>query len=280
MPAREPSLADLAKMLGISQLAAQRHATASGGAAAFSRRVMNAINHVLAGGSTKTLGGLPKEIGDAIGKATGKAVPTFKTEPRTVGSRLNQPPTKEEESEWSDEYLVPSSSNVYSYQYFRQAGAATGTLFVTFRAVNLRSSGVSSGEVTHKGRKSRSQLIGQAGKTVASGARPFVPGVKYQYLRVEPRVFLKLKDSHSKGGAVWDLLRVRGTVFGAKYSYQVASAQVTPGIGEYLPRKATRSGFKTRTLADFGTGQRGFVTSTLPASNNGSGFRTRNRPGR
>ncbi len=296
MASKEPSLSDLARALGISQLAAQRHAKAAGGAGAFSRRIMSAMNHILGGGSRRRLpGALPKDVIDALGRlgqgggppptVAPEVPPPFssrpKASPKTVGSRTNQPPTAEEESEWTDEFRTPTSSNVYSFQAHRQAGATTCTLLVTFKAAVFKPGAFETGEVTHKGSRSRSQLNSSGGVHATGWARPDSPGARYQYLRVPFKLFNEMKDSYSKGKFVWDRLRVRGTIGNHQYQYNLVSGQVLPGAGgAYIPRKATPNGFRTRSLADAGlTGRRGFVTSTLPASSSG-GFSTRRPPGK
>lgn len=314
MPTREPTLEDLARTLGMTPANLRRIASSSHQSrSSFLGKIASAISDVLgigrSRGGRKSYGDLPDEVLEALGgntdasasderriggRAPGRggtrpgggnspAAPPIQSPPQSqrfprVSGMNQEPPTEQEQEEWSDEFLVPSSSNVYSYQYFRRAREATGTLYVTFRAANLNSKAISKG-TTRKGRStSRSQLIGKAGKTVTGGARPFEPGPRYAYLKVPPGIFSRIKDSWSKGGAVWDLLRVRGTVWGHKFEYTLVQGQVSPGLGgAYVPRKATAKGFRTRSIADTGSGRRGFVTSTLPPTSaaGGGGFRTR-----
>jgi hypothetical protein len=64
-----------------------------------------------------------------------------------------------------------------------------------------------------------------------------VPGPMYFYYRVPPEVFQRFRVAASKGKFVWDKLRIRGTVSGHQYQYDLK------GIAEeYVPRKATRFG--------------------------------------
>ncbi len=95
---------------------------------------------------------------------------------------------------------TPQSSNVYSYGY----DIENALLYVRFKAPG-------------KGRK-----------------RPDQPGPLYQYRNVPPEVFLKLHEAASKGAAVWDLLRIRGTLSGHQYDYALVGI-----TGNYVPRKAT-----------------------------------------
>lgn len=60
------------------------------------------------------------------------------------------------------------------------------------------------------------------------------PGPLYSYAHVPPAVFLQMLAATSKGGFVWDKIRVRGTVSGHRYDYQLVA--VREG---YVPRKAT-----------------------------------------
>ncbi len=60
------------------------------------------------------------------------------------------------------------------------------------------------------------------------------PGSLYGYRDVWPEEFLTLLEAGSKGGWVWDHLRVRGTVSGHKKDYFLAGI-----TGGYVPRKAT-----------------------------------------
>ncbi len=98
---------------------------------------------------------------------------------------------------------TPQSSNVYSYGY----DIENALLYVRFKA---------------------------PGKKNASGSRPDRPGPLYQYRNVPPEVFLKLHEAASKGAAVWDLLRIRGTLSGHQYDYALVGI-----TGNYVPRRAT-----------------------------------------
>lgn len=191
----------------------------------------------------------------------------------------------EEQPSFSDEFFTPTSSNVYSFQFFRRQGENNGTLFVTFKASSLNHKALSHGESRHKG--GRKQLRGISGHTVGRG-RSNAPGPTYQYTGmsnsneqgVPYRVFVEMKNAYSKGTFVWEVLRghTKGTPidYNAGYRYGLVVGQlVGKSAMQYIPRKATNAGFKTRSIADMGTGRRGFTSSTLPPTSNGGGFSTR-----
>lgn len=69
----------------------------------------------------------------------------------------------------------------------------------------------------------------------AAGKDEKIPGALYRYAHVPPSVFLGLMKANSKGGYVWDHIRIRGTVSGHQFDYQLVGV-ATNG---YLPRKAT-----------------------------------------
>lgn len=60
------------------------------------------------------------------------------------------------------------------------------------------------------------------------------PGAMYRYFDVNRSVFVAFKMAASKGGFVWDELRIRGTVSGHQYSYALAGT----GPSGYIPRQA------------------------------------------
>lgn len=62
-------------------------------------------------------------------------------------------------------------------------------------------------------------------------------GPLYHYHDVHPDVFDAFVRANSKGGFVWDRLRIRGTVSGHRFHYDLKG--ITNG---YVPRKATRLG--------------------------------------
>lgn len=168
---------------------------------------------------------------------------------------------------FSDEFLAPTSSNVYSFQFFRRPHDTFGILYVTYKASGINRSALSKGGPRHRG--GRRQLRGTPGATVRGGARPNQPGPTYGYSAVPTHVFDEMKRAYSKGTFVWDSLRIRGTIHGHRYNYFLATGQLLTNkqgeyAGQYVPRLATKKGFRTRSVSDFGLGRRSFVSSTLP----------------
>lgn len=173
--------------------------------------------------------------------------------------------------------LTPESSNVYSFTWFAPGNPSAnreviGTLYVTFKAPTLNSDSVTTGRNPSGFR----QLRGRYGSTITG--KSDAAGVTYAYYRVPRIVFEKMKNATSKGKFVWNNLRTRGTIYGHKYQYGVVSGALVDHNNEpfyYVPRRATRDGFKKRAVADVTqrTGRRGYVTSTLPERTNGSYLR-------
>ena len=67
-----------------------------------------------------------------------------------------------------------------------------------------------------------------------SGKERSGPGPLYRYRDVPRAVFVAFKMASSKGKFVWDELRVRGTVSGHQYQYELAGT----GFDDYIPRQA------------------------------------------
>lgn len=126
--------------------------------------------------------------------------------------------------------LTPGSTNVFGY-YFQFESKQVGILYVTFLAVGV-------------------------------GGKRSGPGQTYAYYNVPGRKyheFARASDS-SAGGAVWDYLRIRGTIAGHQHNYRLIQSH-----GDYVPRKATPLGFRTRNVTAIGqTGRRSYRRSTLP----------------
>ncbi len=110
------------------------------------------------------------------------------------------------------------SSNVYGY-FFELEKPGSGLLYVTF--------------------------LGQT----AGGKRSSAPGSTYAYFDVPTTKFEEFQraSDSSAGGAVWDYLRVRGSMWEHQHRYRLVQT-----AGDYVPRKATKGGFKTRQLAQAG----------------------------
>jgi hypothetical protein len=274
--------------------------------------LLNLITQAIAGRPVSLPGGLRKVLSDIIragdpggSRSAGRPLrqpedPKRPYSPPIPGMPRSQPPGQvtrspeepsnsirsyapqgypDEQPFFSDEFLAPTSSNVYSFQYFRRPHDRTGILYVTYKAHGLKATGMVAGSGRFRG--GRKQLHGIPG-AVHGRSRSNDPGPTYSYFNVPPALFTRMKQAHSKGKFVWDELRVRGTVWGHKFRYSLVVGQLVdnvPGIkgAQYVPRKATRRGFVTRSVADIGSGRRGFVSSTLPPSTSGGGFTTRRR---
>jgi len=64
------------------------------------------------------------------------------------------------------------------------------------------------------------------------------PGARYAYHGVHPAVFDSMRAASSKGKFVWDRLRVRGTVSGHRYQFDLNQVHRSG----YVPRRAARYG--------------------------------------
>ncbi len=184
----------------------------------------------------------------------------LKKDPRASESDRVQAAEQDQAPEFSPLYQTPKSSNVWSFQY----RYSTSTLYVRFKAPTLNSSAVETaksagGLVSHRG---------QLGKTITGKSKE--PGALYAYYDVPVRVFERLVKSisSSAGKAVWDNLRIRGTVYGHQFRYGLAEGAMVPGekgrSGLYVPRRATKEGFRRRSVVMPGTGRRPHAGSTLP----------------
>jgi len=101
------------------------------------------------------------------------------------------------------------SSNVHSIGYdWNEAAPSQGTLKVRY--------------LEKHGRKTRTRAAGPL----------------YLYHKVHPEVFMAFQQAASKGKFVWDRLRIRGTVSGTRFHYELQDT----GSTNYIPRKAARFG--------------------------------------
>lgn len=128
-----------------------------------------------------------------------------------------------------DRMRIVQSSNVYGYYYeVETTPQRGGILYVTF----------SGGEGEDR-----------------SG-----PGATYAYYDVPLEKYRRFQNASalSAGNAVWDYLRIRGTIWNHQHRYRLIQVS-----GDYIPRKATRLGFKPRHLPALGVGRRSFRRSTL-----------------
>lgn len=133
-----------------------------------------------------------------------------------------------------------NSSNVYAVGYNGQ----TKTMRVQYKAAAINAAALRG-----RGHSGRNRVKGTGGKTVTSYRHG--PGPLYDYHGVPFNVFNKILGAGSKGKAIWDNLRIRGTAYGHRYDYELVSAstalvvllqQNAPpkrvGRVTYVPRKA------------------------------------------
>lgn len=295
-------IAELADALGLSPETLKRYMAGSLGKSSGQAVDKRWQQHFGGGRFASARFGLktPKTLGDALAILEERTSPAPETDPEAgqqqrVGSSRRKPApdhkpyqptrgTEDDEPHFTDEFLVPTSSNVFSYQYFRRPHDRLGILYVTFKGSHINPDAVRIGRVKKGKSTSRNQLIGNLGSTVG-GKKSYRPGANedsrgptYAYYDVPAEVFARMKAAASKGKFVWDALRVRGTIYGHRYRYSLVTGSPTDEGKPYIPRKATAGGFRTRSLADQGVGKRGFRTSTLPASRLGGGFSSRRAP--
>lgn len=198
------------------------------------------------------------EIAERAGQAISPPVPPTKRFPTASESDRTEAMQEANQPEFSSLYRTPQSSNVWSFQY----RYSTSTLYVRFKAPSLNADAVrtapgAGGLISHQG---------TLGKTVTGKTND--PGPLYSYFDVPVRVFNRLVRAHSAGKAVWDNLRIRGTVWGHQFRYALAEGANVPGeggrAGLYVPRRATKKGFRSRAAVPGGTGRRAYAMSTLP----------------
>ncbi len=139
---------------------------------------------------------------------------------------LSQLDASYDDQDWSalrsSEVRVVRSSNVYSYA-FELENRESGTLFVTFLDWS-------------PGMKSEDR----------SG-----PGATYAYYDFPLSKFNQFSEmaATTAGGAVWEYCRVHHTMHEHQHAYRLIQV-----AGDYVPRKVTARGFKSRTFIAPGIG--------------------------
>lgn len=114
-----------------------------------------------------------------------------------------------------------------------------------------------------------------------SGAANRGKGSLYAYEHVPPRLFLLMLDAPSKGGFIWDWIRIRGTVSGHRFDYRLVAV-----TGEYVPRKATHTPEGEKFIGremqftNLGSQERRTLRSTLPDTYVNRGTPNRGTPNR
>lgn len=145
--------------------------------------------------------------------------------------------------------MTPESSNVHSFTYDEDRGV----LYIVYRAP-LDPVGTRRWTNSCTGEEYNLQI------------RPNVPGPMYAYggrSRPVPKwMFEELKAASSKGTWVWDRLRVCGSFYEHQFPYNLAGPAMEGIL--YVPRKATRKGFRVRTVTPVGKGRRWYLQSNLP----------------
>ena len=158
------------------------------------------------------------------------------------------PPGEGESDVFADMIMTPESSNVYGFTY----DETRGVLYIMYRA-------------PLDAVEERPWTNSCTGEDYKLQVRPFVPGPMYAYggrSRPVPKwMFEELKGASSKGTWVWDRLRVCGSFYEHQFPYTLASPAMEGIL--YVPRKATRKGFRVRSVATVGKGRRSYLTSNL-----------------
>lgn len=164
----------------------------------------------------------------------------------TLGGLMTFP--DDEDNFWDSEILTPESSNVYSFAYDKRRGI----LYVTFRAP---------GEAISMVRGTNTCT----GEEYSYGVRPNERGPMYAYgsaaRPIPETLYNEMVSATSKGRFVWDRLRVCGSVWQHQYPYALVSPSMAGEM--YVPRKATKLGFRVRAVPTVGKGRRSVVWSTL-----------------
>ena len=101
------------------------------------------------------------------------------------------------------------------------------------------------------------------------------PGPLYEYAGVSPQTFNAFRRAASKGGFVWDELRVRGSRSLHQYDYKLVGIS-----GGYVPRRATRIGSKEYYIGRNFNGSKSQLPSELVGSLPNHLVREHGRPNR
>jgi len=124
----------------------------------------------------------------------------------------------------------------------------------------------------------KSKLIVRYLQKDRRGGSGSVGGPTYEYMNIHPDFFQDLRDAGSKGKWVWDQLRIRGTVAGHQYPYNLTRA-----AQGYLPRRAmVRNGMqrfvRRERTAVYSDGRTEVLRSPLQNQNVGRYSPTASRP--
>lgn len=169
------------------------------------------------------------------------------------GADVNNWDDQKREDAMASVHRTPGSSNVYSFVWVSNnfSVGSAGSIGVNPKPPkNADQNGVLI--VTYK--------LWEPG--IQSTQRPDAPGATYAYSNVTKSKYLEFAGAtspDSAGVAVWDYIRVRGTISGSQHAYRLISSS-----GEYIPRKATAKGFKTRQMLGGRNQPFAWKRSTLP----------------
>lgn len=161
--------------------------------------------------------------------------------PSGRGSGSRRPPRSTDPGEF-EEWEGPEPRSVASNVIELNVGGSVRRFkandpMVTGEMIPVQSSNVHSiGFALDWGNPAKSALKVQF-KQSGPGTKKGGPGPLYYYYGVHPDLFLRFRLAASKGKFVWDKLRVRGTVSGHQYHYELKGVS-----GGYVPRRATRFG--------------------------------------
>lgn len=102
---------------------------------------------------------------------------------------------------------------------------------IPVRSSNVHSIGYEWPDDSQGGRRNGNLLVRFLGGT---GKQRTGHGALYRYKDVPREIFLAFQRAASKGAFVWDELRIRGSVAGHQYDYELAGT----GGDNYVPRQA------------------------------------------
>lgn len=161
-----------------------------------------------------------------------------RTAPKKPSAKPRPLPTAEEETEHFEE--AGEDLGVYRvggrrYQFAPDDPILTGEM-IPVQSSNVHSIGFIWNEDDPMKGTLRVRFLGT--NRSVSPQRRGGKGPVYHYIGVHPAVFQAFRLAASKGKFVWDRLRVRGTVSGHQFQYELAVLEKSG----YVPRKATRKG--------------------------------------
>lgn len=154
-------------------------------------------------------------------------------EEQVIDTRIISAPIVTNSNVFDNEIETPQSSNVFSFAYdFDQS-----ILYVTFKAPGPAV-------------KKETRVSSSTGKEYTLYHRAHKRGPMYSYggrmRKIPQHVYSRMKSAASAGEFVWDELRIRGTIYGHRYPYTLVNPGELSDGSVYVPRKATKRGFRVR----------------------------------